>query len=770
MEASQRQFLEEVFPAELEEIRARRENVGLDASPLSGAPSAEMGLLGLALSGGGIRSATFSLGVLEAAANAGILQRADYLSTVSGGGYIGSCLSSVLNDPKQEPQGRAFPFQHELGVEEPEAFRHLRNGSNYLAPRGLLNKLRLPALMLRGLMLNLLLFMPLVMLAVQLTELAYEVASHSPYDLHRSPFFAAGTFLLLVVTFPLVSRLLGRRMGWSERDRYEKLLTLAFTASLLLLIWLPIALLVGGATGFTWQAFREATLAEAAAPLESRDYWKWLIPALLVGGFLFAGRATERVARWTSRVLLHALGLVWPSLLLLMYLLLCVSEVDSPFIRRSFAETLDRGEITEELRRTLANRGVELSPASRVTRDADADAWTILDGAEKHRITQRRRFLRVESLDLWDGKRDVAFFAIWAGLLLFNFFFVDVNVTSPHGFYRDRLSRVFLFRIGKDGEVVPNDGQKLSDLNRPGTRAPYHLINAALNLQGSGDPDLRGRNADFFIFSKRFTGGPRVGYCETAKLEEYDRHLDLGTALAISGAAAAPNMGVTTVPSLVFLMTFLNIRLGYWLLNPSAVRNSTGLGRLLLWRGAGPLHLLQESVSGLSLSGSHVNISDGGHVENLAIYELLRRRCRFIVSVDGGADPAHRYRRLIELIRFAKIDMGIKIDVDLADLDKDEQGLSRKHSVLGTIRYGEHETGQLLYIKASLTGDENPYVLDYAAENPQFPHQPTTNQFFTEAQFEAYRALGYHAASRAIAEYPALTELIERQSARTGSA
>ena len=133
-----RQFEEEVFPAELEEIRRRREELGLDATGLEGPPSVNQGLQGIAFSGGGIRSATFCLGVVEAAANAGLLKRADYLSTVSGGGYIGSCLSSVLNDPTKEPQGRKFPFHHELGVQEPAAYRQLRNGSNYLAPGGIL--------------------------------------------------------------------------------------------------------------------------------------------------------------------------------------------------------------------------------------------------------------------------------------------------------------------------------------------------------------------------------------------------------------------------------------------------------------------------------------------------------------------------------------------------------------------------------------------------------------------------------------------------------
>jgi len=769
-EDSQRQFLEEVFPAELEEIRQRRETIGLDAAGLEGPPSAEIGLVGLALSGGGIRSATFSLGVIEALANTGLLKRADYLSTVSGGGYIGSCLSSVLNDPDKEPQGRKFPFHHELGVEEPAAYRHLRNGSNYLAPRGILNKLRLPTLVLRGMLLNFLLFLPLVMLAVEITELAYEFGSHSPFDLRLVPFIALSGFLFLVLVFPLVARVLRRRMDWLKRDRYEWLLTLVFGVVLLLVIWLPISLFIGGAAQLTWQNLEQATLSEINTPLESRDTWKWIVAILVLGAFLFVGRASEHVGKWSGKFLLYMVGLIGPLVLFLIYLLLLVYQLDSPFIDKRFVMELDRGELTTELRETLASRGVTLSAAAQVTVEKKG-VWNIRDGGEDNRITERRRFLRIESLHLWDGTNDVIFFTVWAGLLFFNLFFVDVNVTSPHGFYRDRLTRVFMFRVGKDGAVVPNDGQKLSDLNRSGTAAPYQLVNTSLNLHGSKDPNLRGRNADFFLFSKRYTGSARTGYCKTAELEEYDSHLNLGTAMAISGAAAAPNMGVTTVRSLVFIMTLLNLRLGYWLPHPAVVRQHSRLSQLLLFlRGPGPMHLLRESIGGLNVRGSHVNVSDGGHLENLGIYELLRRRCSYIVSVDGGADPTHRFGSLVELIRFAKIDMGVKIEIDLSDLEKDKNGLSRKHWALGTIRYGENQTGQLLYIKASITGDENLYVRDYAEHNPLFPHQSTANQFFTETQFESYRALGFHAARRAIAEHPELTEVVEQQPAVADSA
>ena len=96
-------FLQDVFPAELEEINQRRRALHLPAVPSDSAPSTKLALVGLSLSGGGIRSATFSLGVIQALAKHGLLKTVDYLSTVSGGGFIGSCLSSLLNDKEVGP-------------------------------------------------------------------------------------------------------------------------------------------------------------------------------------------------------------------------------------------------------------------------------------------------------------------------------------------------------------------------------------------------------------------------------------------------------------------------------------------------------------------------------------------------------------------------------------------------------------------------------------------------------------------------------------------
>jgi uncharacterized short protein YbdD (DUF466 family) len=342
-------------------------------------------------------------------------------------------------------------------------------------------------------------------------------------------------------------------------------------------------------------------------------------------------------------------------------------------------------------------------------------------------------------------------------LFLYARFFVDVNVTSLHNFYRDRLSKAFLFQVDAKGDIQPNDKQKLSTLNAEGTQAPYHLINATLNLQGSEDPNLRGRGADFFIFSKHFIGSVRTGFCPTPTMESADPHLDLGTAMAISGAAAAPNMGTATIKPLVFIMTLLNVRLGYWLPNPAILSKPlTKRGPLF---GVGPFYLLKELLSKIDASSRYVNASDGGHIENLGIYELLRRRCKYIIACDCEADPDLTFSGLAKLIRYARINMGIDININLNEVRAHPLGLSRQQCAMGRIDYGQDEIGQLLYIKASVTGDENEYIRQYRATHPQFPHESTADQFFDEAQFETYRALGYHIAKKLMQMVPEEQEM-----------
>ena len=596
---------------------------------------------------------------------------------------------------------------------------------------------------------------------------------------------------------------------------------------------------------------------------------------------------------------------------------------------------------------------------------------------------------------------------------------VDINSTSVHGLYRDRLASAYL--VGKDTDRQEVDIEEDVNLNEiclyeTLSTSPYHLVNVALNLQGSKSPDIRDRQSDFFFFSKKFVGGHRTGYCDTETMESVHPSMNLATAMAISAAAASPNMGRGTSPAKVAFMTLLNIRLGYWLPNPGVVsqiefnprnegkpehsvgdelknsldrafgkhdepktwrqikaerrknrnyipgrkftevltieldeilkrrknvtaarKNSTGrLGRRNMELLAANLRKLEENSKGKELSeddlltaaynsdlvglgfsgggirsatinlgisqvlhnparhlepgksqdesgifeqvdymstvsgggylGSSlstlmrfktrpfaekggrakasiapetgnrivtvdgrnyefsedaqlnkkfsklnkevsigrghpllrnayqpknntywrmfkwrvrpaaflrelnsklnevhkwVNLSDGGHIENMAAIELLRRRCKYVIVGDGEADPTLNFYGLATLVRYALIDLDtiIKIDVEPIRLDRSEKtlgegkgALSREHFAFGTIEYPNGKKGYLLYLKSSYTGDENVVIQEYRHRNPDFPHQTTADQSFDEGQFEAYRAIGQHIGEKAVDE------------------
>ena len=292
-----------------------------------------------------------------------------------------------------------------------------------------------------------------------------------------------------------------------------------------------------------------------------------------------------------------------------------------------------------------------------------------------------------------------------------------------------------------------------------------------MNIEASKYANRRGRNADFFIFSTLFTGSAATGYVETGLMEKKMPGLTAGTAMAVSGAAASSNMGSATIKPLVPTLAILNIRLGYWITNPAKVAGA--LKKALLWRIVDRFYFAKELFGLLKEDSGTVYLTDGGHIENLGLYELLRRRCKLIIAIDAEADPDMSFGSLVRLERYARIDFGLRIDLPWAALRDTSRAASEEilknggqapgkapngpHCALGTIYYprkaGEtddtNSTGVLLYIKSSFTGDENDYVVDYKRRNPDFPQETTLDQLFTEEQFEVYRDLGFHAVNQA---------------------
>jgi hypothetical protein len=188
------------------------------------------------------------------------------------------------------------------------------------------------------------------------------------------------------------------------------------------------------------------------------------------------------------------------------------------------------------------------------------------------------------------------------------------------------------------------------------------------------------------------------------------------------------------------LLTMFNVRLAWWFPNPGKRK----------WERASPpigiYYLVQEFLGMAGEDSDFVNVSDGGHFENLAVYELIRRRTKVIICSDAECDPGLAFGSLGNLIRICETDFGAKIDIDVSSIRKQDDGLSRAHCAVGRIAYSNGSIGYLIYLKASITGDENPAIQQYRSEHPDFPHQSTGDQFFTEDQFESYRRLGHHIA------------------------
>lgn len=139
-----------------------------------------------------------------------------------------------------------------------------------------------------------------------------------------------------------------------------------------------------------------------------------------------------------------------------------------------------------------------------------------------------------------------------------------------------------------------------------------------------------------------------------------------------------------------------------------------------------------------------VNVSDGGHFENLGVYELIRRRCKVIIVCDAECDELLQFGSLGNLVRLCETDFGAKIQIDVSSIRRQKDGFSLSHCTIGHVFYSNGSMGYIIYLKSSMTGDEEVGVTQYRSVHPSFPHETTADQFFSEDQFESYRQLGLH--------------------------
>jgi len=323
----------QVHERELQTVSDRRAAAQLEALETpegveQGAPSMKRGLVGLTLSGGGIRSSTFSLGVLQSLARVGVFKRFDFMSTVSGGGYTGSMLSSLLRDKGDAgPTGDDFPLAKPDGEEEPGSLQHLRNGSNYLNPGGLLNTLRLPAVVLRGLLLNLLLILPWMMLAVWVTEWIHETVHISGIpltslteELRDNP-STLGLMALLILGFYLgIAFLAGG--AWSWRDRYEHTIAIVLAVAVGG-VALGMPLIAGVHRAIQYPLYGPDGLGGFL--VRNFQVEVWAVPAVIIVSVLALVKASEKLSGLAGKLMMYFAAVAGPGLLIGLYLLMLVA-------------------------------------------------------------------------------------------------------------------------------------------------------------------------------------------------------------------------------------------------------------------------------------------------------------------------------------------------------------------------------------------------------------------------------------------------------------
>ncbi len=826
----------------------------------AGAPETQPGglpgdTLGLALSGGGIRSAAFCLGVLQSLARRGWLRHVDFLSTVSGGGYIGAFLGRFF-DLCGKPGGLTGAVPDEApGAAQARVARDLRDGnsapmlwlrqnSNYLSPTGLGEVLTNVAGFWRNL-LSVQFVLAVFIFAV--FGVLNAVNYSSPYGAVKSTF--AG---LLATLTPLAGNLTAQWPGpWAglaeiilwlavlplmaaywlvSQDRLESFIAPALVAAALVSVSVliatssPLSVIVLAAT-VCWALGAWAAVRRSEGPavdprnryrlLRARNHLTARLAFWLSAGLLFAVLGVvDWFGRWLAQFMLAGGGFhagnvtVWFASMsgFLLGLVSLLRMVSGWFLTRA-----ERGSslLEKQWPYVLAVAVLVLGALPILVVLSFASHAAYRAGAA------------------YAPGMAVTAVAVAVSLLLGTRACVPfINRSGPREIYASRLARAFLGavnpqrRLHLEGRnvtaVVPGDDVAFDQYAPHAAGGPLHLINCAVNetIDVASQRGLRDRQAENLAVgpagvnvAQRWhalwagdapqgdtlvplaaDGGPHP-FLDRAGDPVPVESLDLREWVAISGAAVSPGMGRNTGLGKALLFTLANVRLGYWWnsgLNVEERRDVPVKGGLWQAVTVGLSHwfraqslLLSELVG--RFGGPWYRywyLSDGGNFENSGAYELLRRRVPFVIICDAGQDQARQGTDIGDLVRLARVDLEAEIqEVDPDPVALHKQGvpgsvapylgtrsdlltaadqLSRKHAALFLVRYppGPREpTGDpwvnrrhtwLLYLKATVTGDEPADVLNYAALHLDFPNETTLDQLFDEPQWESYRKLGEH--------------------------
>lgn len=706
--------LDALPPGERQRLDERR-----DASQ-QGRPADPADLIGLALSGGGIRSATFSLGLLQSLAKTKLLARIDYLSTVSGGGYIGAFFCSLYKRKPADQTPQLTPsevlnsdFARRWGHADPSpgwSLQWLRKSSRYLAPSGAGDFMYALALGLRNLtaihyVIGLCLFTFLMFAATinaGLVNLLPEArVLEVPQALRDGLVFLALALLLAffwvlpsgLAYFMVQPRPLKPSLVWWRLPSYWAFFALTFMLAVVLATWTR-----NGQTG-GFQFEEPARLLKIAAGV-----------ALLA---LASAIASFHVALWTVkknasdptqaradlvpgvRVLLTqytATGLQTIVSILGLGLLLCLA---SWVLQEGAGKWVGQlgalaGGLIAALRTAMSllpkrKKDIEASPAlydlaiglgGFAALAALALIWAALALSTHHMLAATG-----------DG---AVLYGMLVALLILSLLtgnsFQFLNLTSIQQLYASRIVRAYLgatnaARVHTGGkawqsisEPHPRDNMPLAAYYAAdvGADCPLHLINVTINQTIAPTDPLVQRDRK----GRPLTIGPTMmavdgrAYSHLGKnpLPPHEQ-LPVGSWIGISGAAFSTGLGRATTLGKAILFTLANVRLGYWW-SAWVPRKPPQAGKVeLIWRlrrGVKHLfrtqaHLIGEMFGRFDGTQSRFwYLSDGGHFENTGVYELLRRRVGLVIASDNGADPDYELEDLANLFRLARIDFGME--------------------------------------------------------------------------------------------------------------
>ena len=760
------------------------------------ARGAETPLIGLALSGGGIRSAAFAFGAMHALVRNDKLRWFDYMSTVSGGGYAGAALTWMLstyagadvapNSPKGPGsfplsgwrQGRRTTTNNPPAKFDALPYRRLdwiRLRANYLTPTDEFNARRGAAKRAAS--------------SATSADPPAPPPPAPPGD--RLPYGGLG--FASVIGVVLRSVIIGL-------FTYFPMMLVV----MLLMAWLTAAADVP--LTHLWPEWKSV-----AAPLTHRP-WEGVFLLLAAATFIFfvalcllyaLVTRVNRLWSYPMRTQVQWAGGWILTVIAIALVMVSLPYAPAGFERLATAAGLTAGGIAAAIIRLLlrapGGSTVEWSTRAVAAAGGLALCYGLLLATHVAAFELYNAMRETEPLSGPLGwmqnhpTKAVLLTLAWAG---FAGFMLNLNYVTPHRMYRDRLMEAFMPRapIARRGfEDTKPDRAALADMcgAKPGTEpdgypGPYHLINANVVLTGSRYEGARGRGGDAFLLSPLYCGAHRMGWYPSqrpgmAPLKPWA--MTLATAMSISGAAANPSTGAggqgpTRFWPIAFLMNLLHLRLGYVEINPQWVDRLGGKWERYILP-ARPNGLL-PGLPHLGGAGHHeeapfVELSDGGHFENLGIYELLRREVRVIVCCDAGCDGGFAFFDLTNALERARVDFGVNIrfagerplaDLVLPPLAKRANAFraefARRGYAIAEIRYpptrrvppldnepteapdeAAKRRGILIYVKSTMIADLPADLYGYRAAFPDFPHQSTADQWFDEPQFEAYRELGY---------------------------